>query len=113
MVSRHMRTLLYPLIALGLFGADWPQFRGPNGSGLCPSCRQLPTEFGPLKNVLGRTFLPAALSSTERSFEAQTRLAVVGKKGTVQSRWDHETEASRRRIDRVRSANREGCACVC
>src|SRR3989442_3737302 len=58
-----MRTLLYPLLALGLFGADWPQFHGPNGSGLCPSCGQLPTEFGPQKNVLWKTELPEGKSS--------------------------------------------------
>src|SRR5256885_16068917 len=58
-----MRILLYPLLALGLLGADWPQFRGPNGSGLCPSCGQLPTEFGPQKNVLWKTDLPVGKSS--------------------------------------------------
>jgi outer membrane protein assembly factor BamB len=58
-----MRTLLSPLLALGIFGADWPQFRGPNGSGLCPSCGPLPTEFGPHKNVLWKTDLPAGKSS--------------------------------------------------
>src|SRR5436305_15216878 len=63
MVSRYMRTLLYPLIALGLFGADWPQFRGPNGSGLCPSCGQLPTVFGPDKNCLWMTGMPVGNSS--------------------------------------------------
>ena len=57
-----VRTLLYPLLALGLFGADWPQFRGPNASGLCPSCGQLPTEFGPQKNVLWKTELPVGKS---------------------------------------------------
>ena len=58
-----MRTLLYPLLAIGLFGADWPQLRGPNGSGLCPSCGRLPTEFGPQKNVLWKTELPVGKSS--------------------------------------------------
>src|SRR5688572_14533346 len=58
-----MRPVLYPLLALSLFGADWPQFRGPNGSGLCPSCGQLPTEFGPQKNVLWKTELPVGKSS--------------------------------------------------
>src|SRR5579862_2780584 len=38
-----MRTLVYPMPALGLCGADWPQFRGPDGSGLCPSCGEMPT----------------------------------------------------------------------
>src|SRR5262245_56511062 len=58
-----MRTVLYPLFALGLFGADWPQLRGPNGSGLCPSCGQLPTKFGPQENVLWKTELPEGKSS--------------------------------------------------
>ncbi len=58
-----MRTLLYPLLPLCLLGADWPQLRGPNGSGLCPSCGQLPTEFGPHKNLLWKTELPAGKSS--------------------------------------------------
>jgi outer membrane protein assembly factor BamB len=58
-----MRTVLYPLFALALSGADWPQFRGPNASGLCSTCGQLPTEFGPEKNVLWKTELPAGNSS--------------------------------------------------
>lgn len=58
-----MRTLLVPLFALCLPGADWPQFRGPAGSGLCPSCGQLPTNFGPQKNVRWKTALPAGKSS--------------------------------------------------
>ncbi len=58
-----MRHLLYPLLALALNAADWPQFRGPNGSGLCPNCGQIPTEFGPQKNVLWKTELPDGKSS--------------------------------------------------
>ncbi len=57
-----MRTLL-PLFALSLAAADWPQLRGPNGSGLCPTCGQIPTEFGPQKNVLWKTEVPAGNSS--------------------------------------------------
>src|SRR5262245_14639961 len=63
MSSRRMRTLLFLLLAVGLFGADWPQFRGTNGSGLCPSCGPLPTGFGPQKNVLWKTELPVGKSS--------------------------------------------------
>jgi len=58
-----MRVVLYPMLALSLLGADWPQFRGPNGSGLCPSCGQIPTEFGPEENVLWKTSLPVGKSS--------------------------------------------------
>ena len=63
MGSRSMRILLIPLLALGLFGADWTQFRGSDGSGLCASCGQVPTEFGPQKNVLWKTEAPAGKSS--------------------------------------------------
>jgi hypothetical protein len=58
-----MRRLFYPMLALALMGADWPQFRGSNGTGLCPSCGELPTEFGPQKNVLWRTALPEGKSA--------------------------------------------------
>ena len=63
MGTRSMLTLLYLLLALGLFGADWPQLRDPNGSGLCSSGGKLPTEFGPRKNVLWKTDLPVGKSS--------------------------------------------------
>ncbi len=58
MSSSKMHRLLCPILAIGLFGADWPQLRGPNGSGLCPGCGQLPVEFGPQTNVLWKTDLP-------------------------------------------------------
>jgi outer membrane protein assembly factor BamB len=41
---------------------DWPQFRGPNGSGVS-STTGLPQEFGPNKNVIWKTELPPGHSS--------------------------------------------------
>jgi outer membrane protein assembly factor BamB len=41
---------------------DWTQFRGPNGTGIS-SATNLPTEFGPDKNVVWKTALPAGHSS--------------------------------------------------
>jgi outer membrane protein assembly factor BamB len=41
---------------------DWAQFRGPNGTGVSATTG-LPTEFGPDKNVLWKTALPAGHSS--------------------------------------------------
>ena len=41
---------------------DWPQFRGPNGSGVSATTG-LPTEFGPTKNVAWKTELPPGHSS--------------------------------------------------
>ncbi|HUQ95176.1 MAG TPA: PQQ-binding-like beta-propeller repeat protein [Bryobacteraceae bacterium] len=52
-------ALLLPSVALA---ADWPQFRGPNGSGISESTR-VPTEFGPSKNVVWKTAVPFGHSS--------------------------------------------------
>jgi outer membrane protein assembly factor BamB len=41
---------------------DWSQFRGPNGSGVSETTG-LPVEFGPRKNVIWKTALPAGHSS--------------------------------------------------
>jgi outer membrane protein assembly factor BamB len=42
--------------------ADWSRFRGPNGLGTAESTG-LPAEFGPTKNVVWKTTLPAGYSS--------------------------------------------------
>ncbi len=42
--------------------ARWPQFRGPNGSGICEECRP-PVRFGPGLNKLWKTSLPPGHSS--------------------------------------------------
>ena len=42
--------------------ADWPRFRGPNGSGVSDA-KDVPTEFGPQKNLLWRLPLPPGHSS--------------------------------------------------
>jgi len=41
---------------------EWSQFRGPNGTGVSET-KGLPTEFGPNKNVIWKTPLPAGHSS--------------------------------------------------
>src|SRR5215213_8351581 len=41
---------------------EWPQFRGPNGTGVSET-KGLPSEFGPTKNVVWKTALPAGHSS--------------------------------------------------
>ncbi|MBM3814945.1 MAG: pyrrolo-quinoline quinone, partial [Acidimicrobiia bacterium] len=45
-----------------LQGADWPMFRGPNASGIGGE-KNLPDEFGPQKNLIWKTPLPAGHSS--------------------------------------------------
>src|SRR6267378_378822 len=58
--------LIAALIALGpltrAVAEDWPQFRGPNGTGVSASTG-LPEEFGPNKNVIWKTPLPPGHSS--------------------------------------------------
>ena len=54
--------VLFSLPALAAPPA-WPQFRGANCSGIAPDDRPMPVEFGPEKNCLWRTRLPAGHSS--------------------------------------------------
>ena len=58
-----MRFWLIPALLLPLAaGADWPMFRGLNGSGIA-QVTSVPTEFGPNKNVVWKTELPFGHSS--------------------------------------------------
>ncbi len=56
-----MRLLLL-LTAAVLSAADWPMFRGVNGSGVA-TVSKAPTEFGPARNVVWKTDLPFGHSS--------------------------------------------------
>ena len=56
-----MRLILL-LTATALAAADWPMFRGVNGSGVA-NVSKAPTEFGPAKNVVWKTTLPFGHSS--------------------------------------------------
>ena len=44
-------------------GSNWPQFRGPNSSGLGAEGQNPPIEFGPEQNLLWKTSLPRGHSS--------------------------------------------------
>jgi len=64
-MPKNIALLFAILIALPLTSAasdEWSQFRGPNGSGVSET-KGLPTEFGPTKNVVWKTELPAGHSS--------------------------------------------------
>ena len=53
---------LFGVFSAVLAAEDWPQFRGPNASGVSNSTG-LPVEFGPDKNVVWKTPLPPGHSS--------------------------------------------------
>jgi outer membrane protein assembly factor BamB len=99
-----MRAQFTLLLALGAFGADWPQFRGPDGSGLCPSCGPLPTEFGPKTNVLWKTEVPPGKSSPvlagDRIFltasEGDDLITLCLSRTTGEVRWRRSVRATKR-----------------
>src|SRR5262245_53168661 len=72
LVPKHRALTAVTLLALalavevktsgGASAANWPRFRGPNGSGLSESTN-LPVEFGPAKNLAWQTIVPAGHSS--------------------------------------------------
>ncbi len=55
-------ALLFVSPIVVLAGDEWSQFRGPNGTGVSDT-KDLPTEFGPNKNVIWKTELPSGHSS--------------------------------------------------
>ena len=55
-------TLIVLLPLTRVAAEDWPQFRGPNGTGVSVSTG-LPEEFGPNQNVIWKTALPPGHSS--------------------------------------------------
>jgi outer membrane protein assembly factor BamB len=50
--------LLFPILALFALGADWPQFRGPNGSGVSTE-ENLPVAFTKTEGLRWKVELPA------------------------------------------------------
>jgi len=76
-LESFMRFYTLPLLALGFCtlagstrAADWPRFRGPGGLGTAPD-KNLPTTWSATENVVWKTALPGAGSSSP---------IVVGKK---------------------------------
>jgi outer membrane protein assembly factor BamB len=89
---------------------DWSRFRGPNGTGLS-NTTNLPTEFGPEKNVVWKTALPPGHSSPvltrSRIFvtahEGNKLLVICLDRKTGKIVW--QREAPRPRVDRLQKPN--------
>jgi len=89
-----MRWLVWLLIQITLAGADWTQFRGPNGSGVSPS-KDLPEHFDQQKNMVWRTALPAGHSSPVftadhifvTAFESKNLLTMCLERATGKVLW--------------------------
>jgi outer membrane protein assembly factor BamB len=94
----------------GLAADEWSQFRGPNGSGVSET-KGLPTEFGPGKNVVWKTELPAGHSSPvltrDRIFitahNADKLFVICLDRQTGKILW--QREAPRSRAGRLQNVN--------
>jgi len=98
-----MLTLLLVLFTLtGAVSDEWSQFRGPNGTGVSET-KNLPTEFGPNKNVVWKAALPPGHSSPvlthDRIFvtahDKETLLVVCLDRETGKVLWQREVPHSR------------------
>jgi outer membrane protein assembly factor BamB len=63
MITRFSLLVLLSA-SLTASGADWPRFRGPNGSGIAPDDKPVPVEWSATKNLKWKTALPGPGSSS-------------------------------------------------
>lgn len=61
-MNRFAFGLLFALTPALALGADWPQFRGPNGSGVADD-QKPPVKFGPKENLAWKVAVPPGASS--------------------------------------------------
>lgn len=100
-----MRWFSWLLIAIALAGADWPQFRGPNGAGVSPS-RNLPEHFDAQHNLVWRTALPPGHSSPVvtaehvfvTAFEGKVLLTICLDRASGKVRWRREAPRDREEV---------------
>lgn len=99
------------LLRAGVEGADWPRFRGPNGSGIADTTG-LPVQFGPDRNVIWKTALPPRHSSPVLShdrifvtaFEGEKLYTLCLSRETGKILWRREAPRSRtERLDKRNS----------
>ncbi len=91
------------LLATAVFGADWPQFRGPAGSGIAEG-NPLPTRFQEDSNLLWKTTVPSGHSSPviagERIFltayEGERLLVLAMERDSGEILWIREAPRPRR-----------------
>jgi len=88
---------------IALTDPDWARFRGPNGTGVS-NTSGLPAEFGPAKNVLWKTAVPAGHSSPVltrthvflTAHDGETLLVLALDRATGRELWRREVPRARR-----------------
>jgi outer membrane protein assembly factor BamB len=107
-----VRSFVFTLLLTALaFASDWPQFRGPNASGVSDDTK-VPVEFSPDRNVVWKTALPPGNSSPAvagdkifvTAFEKEKLFTIALDRLTGRILW--RREAPRPRIQEIqRPAN--------
>lgn len=106
-----MRTTTLDRFALAILGAalsfaaEWPQFRGPNASGVSDDTN-LPSEFGPDTNVVWKTAIPPGHSSPAiagskiflTAIEDDKLLTIALDRATGRILWRREAPRPRRQV---------------
>ncbi len=98
---RLVSVLSFALLLAG--ASDWPQFRGPNASGVSEG-RNLPVTFGPGANVVWKTPIPAGHSSPViagnriflTAFEGDTLLTIALDRADGRVVWRRDVPRSRK-----------------
>lgn len=109
-----LRTLIFLGCLAGTLAAagDWTRFRGPNGSGVAED-GELPTVFGPGRNVIWETALPPGKSSPVltrgriylTAHEQERLLTIALSRATGKVLW--RRAAPSRRLERMHRLNDE------
>src|SRR5262245_16869499 len=97
---------VFPLLCATLVLADdWPQFRGPNATGIAEDTN-LPIAFGPQANVVWKTLLPPGHSSPAISgnkifvtaFEHEDLFTIAMDRATGRVLWRRQAPRPRKQI---------------
>jgi outer membrane protein assembly factor BamB len=104
MLTKPSWILLFFASAV-LMASDWPQFRGPNASGVSGDTN-LPVSFNPTQNVVWKTSVPMGNSSPVvagdriflTGFEKESLLTIAIQKTTGQILWRCEAPRPRKQI---------------
>ena len=99
------RAAVLILASALLMAADWPQFRGPNASGVSQEIN-LPTVFSPTENVVWKTPLPMGNSSPAvagdkiflTGFEGDRLFTIALDRATGKILWRREAPRPRKQV---------------
>jgi outer membrane protein assembly factor BamB len=100
---RNHGLIVAGLVAFSVSASDWPQFRGPNASGVSEE-RNLPVVFGPDQNVVWKTPVPPGHSSPVvagdhiflTAFEGEKLLTIALDRATGRILWRREAPRPRK-----------------